>query len=99
MPTSFTSFHISFAVTPCEFPDIKKEGHFETRTPGVSCAAIAKVTGGSSFAVLYCKQDKKILTHAINLQINPTKSRNNMPFQGKELTCDIEVHNAHHRPS
>ena len=51
--TSFISCHISFAVMPCEFPDIKKQGHSEIRTASVSCAAIAKVTGGSPSVVLY----------------------------------------------
>lgn len=52
LPTLLTSSHISFALTPWEFPDITKQGHSETWTSSVSCAAIAKVTSGCPFAVL-----------------------------------------------
>ena len=43
---------MSLAVMPWESPEIKKQGHSETWTPSVSSAAIAKVTGACSFAVL-----------------------------------------------
>lgn len=50
--TFFTSFHMSLAVNPPEFPDITKWGHSETWTSPVACAAIANVTGDCPFAVL-----------------------------------------------
>lgn len=50
--TFLISCHMSLAVMPWESPEIKKQGHSETWTPSVSCAAIAKVTGGWSFTAL-----------------------------------------------
>lgn len=45
-------FHISLAVTEVS-PDIPKQGNTVTLTFWVSHAAIAKVTGGLSLAVLH----------------------------------------------
>lgn len=73
---------------PGEFPDITKQGHSETRTSFVSSAAIANVTEGSPFALLY--QCTRILSN------EPLKTKSGMY---EKLTCGARVPHERHPPS